>query len=137
MTGQAQFGANGGGFKTECVGEGVVLQVCEAKSLTMFGASENKLTPDIATAGANAMGGVAGYRAQGTDDRFTWWRAGANEERAVDFDSNMAAMGLSWGWSWRRAKEPQRAVAAVAAAVAAVAAAAASQAWPCWGCWGA
>jgi hypothetical protein len=95
MTGHARFGANGGGFKTECVGEGVVLQVCEAKSLTMFGASENKLTPDIATAGANAMGGVAGYRGQGTDDQFTKWRAGANEERAVDFDSNMAAMGLA------------------------------------------
>jgi hypothetical protein len=124
MTGQAQFGANGGGFKTECVGEGVVLQVCEAKSLTMFGASENKLTPDIATAGANAMGGVAGYRGQGTDDRFTWWWAGANEERAVDFDSNMAAMGLGWGWGWRRAKEPPRGVAAVAAA------AAGSRAWP-------
>jgi hypothetical protein len=62
MTERARLGGNGGSFKTDCVGEGVVLQVCEAKSLTMFGASENKLTPDIATAGANAMGGVAGYR---------------------------------------------------------------------------
>lgn len=74
--------------------------------------AKNKLTPDLSTAGANAMGGVAGYREPSA--RMIGLAANvANERgRGCRFVSNMAMGGSCWGVaeggsrsrrrSWRR-----------------------------------